>query len=583
MPEVRHWLLIALTCCLSCFYSTSVLAQINVSVQINGIEPQLEANVRSLLSIEQQKNHHLLSEGRLQRLHAKAPEEIRSALQPFGYYRPVIEKSLVQNADDAWTASYQIQAGPALTISELKLDFDASLQQDEAFQALIKNPPLKVGDVFNHAVYDDFKARLSKYALEQGYFNAQFTRHRVEVDLDSYTARINLQFSGGHRYTFGEVILQQSVLDDALLLRYIPFEKGEPYSLQQMIELQQALNDSQYAQTVEVSPGDPIDDQYEIPVIVKLTPRKPHRFTIGLGYGSDTGARAKFGWQMPRLNQRGHRLDTEARISELGYSLSGNYHVPVFNPRTDQLSYKAGVVNETTDTSESTLRIISATLKHNRGNWREYISLNYQQEDFTVADDSGDSTLLMPGISWSRTWGDQFIHAFDGLRFDISLRGANDQFMSDTSFTQLQGGIKAISPLNRDNRIIARGRLGSTWTDEFNQLPSSVRFFTGGAQSVRGYAYESLGPQNEDGEVVGGKLLMVGSIEFEHSFNSRWGVAVFYDGGNAIDDFSEKLARGSGLGVRWQSPVGPVRIDLARALSDEEKSWRIHINIGPDL
>lgn len=583
MPEIRHWLLIILTCSLGCFYSASALAQINVDVKISGIEPPLEANVLSLLSIEQQKNHHLLSEGRLQRLHDKATEEIRSALQPFGYYRPVIEKSLSQTAEAKWTAHYQIQAGPALTIAELNLTFDSSLQQDKAFQALIKKPPLKVGDVFNHAIYDDFKANLSKYALEQGYFKANFSQHRVEVDLDSYSARIDLQFNGGNRYTFGEVILQQSVLNDALLRRYIPFEKGDPYSLQQMIELQQALNDSQYAQTVEVAPGDPDDERYEIPVIVKLTPRKPHRFTIGLGYGSDTGARAKFGWEMPRLNQRGHRLDTEARVSELGYSLSGNYHVPVFNPRTDQLSYSAGVIKETTDSSESTLRNIGVTLKHNRGNWREHISLNYQQEEFIVADDSGDSTLLMPGISWSRTWGSQFIHAIDGLRFDISLRGANDQLMSDTTFTQLQGGIKAISSLNRDNRLIYRGRLGSTWTDEFNQLPSSVRFFAGGAQSVRGYSYQSLGPLNENGEVVGGKMLMVGSIEFEHSFNSRWGVAVFYDGGNAIDDFDEKLARGAGLGMRWQSPVGPVRIDLARALSDDDKSWRIHINIGPDL
>lgn len=583
MPEVRHWLLIAFTCCLSFFYSASILAQINVSVQISGIDSSLEANVRSLLSIEQQKNHHLLNEGRLQRLHDKAPEEISKALQPFGYYRPLIEKSLKQNTEDTWTASYQIQPGPALTIAEFKLTLDHSLQQDEAFQVLLKNLPFKAGDVLNHAVYDNFKASLSQYALEQGYFNAKFIQHRVEVDLESYTARIELQFAGGRRYSFGEVKLQQSVLSDALLRRYIPFKKGDPYSLEQMIELQQALNDSQYAQTIEVAPGEPDDENYEIPVIVKLTPRKPHRFTIGLGYGSDTGARGKLGWQMPRLNQQGHRLESEARVSELGYSISGNYHVPVYNPRTDQLSYNAGVIKETTDSSESTLRNLGITLKHNRGNWREYISLNYQQEDYAVADDSGDSSLLMPGISWSRTWGKNFIHAIDGLRFDISLRGANDQLISDISFTQLQGGIKAISPLTRNNRIIARGRLGSTWTNDFNQLPSSVRFFAGGAQSVRGYAYESLGPVNEDGEVVGGKLLMVGSIEFEHSFNNRWGVAAFYDGGNAIDDFSEKLARGAGLGLRWQSPVGPVRIDLARALSDEEKSWRIHINIGPDL
>ena len=155
--------------------------------------------------------------------------------------------------------------------------------------------------------------------------------------------------------------------------------------------------------------------------------------------------------------------------------------------------------------------------------------------------------------------------------------------ISDTNFSQAQGGIKAISSLNRHNRIIARGRLGSIWTQEFEQLPSSVRFFAGGSQSVRGYSYQSLGPVNSDGKVVGGKLLMIGSIEYEHSFSDQWGGALFYDAGNAMDNIVEKLERGAGFGFRWKSPVGPVRIDFARAMSQEGRPWRIHINIGPDL
>ena len=110
-----------------------------------------------------------------------------------------------------------------------------------------------------------------------------------------------------------------------------------------------------------------------------------------------------------------------------------------------------------------------------------------------------------------------------------------------------------------------------------------MRFFTGGAQSVRGYAYQSLGPVDANGEVTGGKYLVVGSIEFEHSFKNKWGVAAFYDVGNAINDISDDLKKGTGIGVRWKSPVGPVRIDLASAISLEGNPWRIHITIGPDL
>lgn len=209
--------------------------------------------------------------------------------------------------------------------------------------------------------------------------------------------------------------------------------------------------------------------------------------------------------------------------------------------------------------------------------------MNYEQEDYVVADESGSSTLIIPGVNWNRIWGNNFIYAIDGLRFDIGLRGASDKLASDISFVQLQGGLKAISTLGSDDRIIARGNLGRTVTQDFDQLPTSLRFFTGGGTSVRGYGYQALGPVDDDGDVVGGKYLMVGSLELEHSLNGKWGVAVFYDAGNAADDLSVKLERGAGFGFRWKSPVGPVRVDLASAISREGQPWRLHINIGPDL
>ena len=579
MPILQRVLLTLLLC----LCSATVFAQASVVVEISGIEKPLEENVRLFLSIEQQKDNALLSEGRLRRLHKKALLEISSALQPFGYYRPVVESSLTLISPERWKASYQIDPGPALRIAELNITISETMRNDPEFETLLSKLPLHKGDVFDHLQYENIKSSLARLAAERGYFNAQFVEHRVEIDLDNYEARVFLNYAGDVRYRFGEVTLQQDVLDDDLLRRYIPFETGSPYTLGELIDLQQALNDSDYFRTVEVSPGQALADSDEIPVTVALTPRKRHRYSFGLGYGTDSGARTKFGWQIPRVNTKGHRFDTELKLSQIGYSLSANYRVPVLNPRTDQMIYSAGVINEKTDTSDSTVRTVGASLKRSRGDWRESISLNYQQEDFIIADTSGDSTLLMPGISWSRTWGDSFIYAIDGLRFDISFRGASDKVVSDTNFFQAQGGIKAINTPIRNNRIIARGSIGSTWTDNFNQLPSSVRFFAGGSQSVRGYSYQSLGPVDADGDVIGGKYLMTGSIEFEHYFESKWGAAVFYDAGNAMDSFSDKLARGVGFGMRWQSPIGTVRIDLASALTLDGNPWRIHINIGPDL
>ena len=579
MCKTWQWLLALV----ACFYCNTLFAQIDLVVDIRGIDTKLEKNARLYLSLVQQKESPLLTEGRLKRLHGQAAQEIANALKPYGYYRPEISSDLTRSNTGQWQATYTVDKGPPLPIAEFRLQLGRNLQQDPAFSRLIADLPLQEGGVFNHLQYESIKSDLVRLASERGYFHARFVQNQVVINLDTYVARVHLYYEGGARYRLGEVSLQQDVLDPQLLQRYIPFKRGDPYNLNQVIDLQYALNDSDYFSRVEVSTGEVEDTTREVPINVKLTPRKPHRYTLGLGYGTDTGARAKFGWEMPRVNESGHRISTEAAVSEIGYSLGVRYRIPVLDPRTDQLIYSAGVVNEETDTSESTLHTLGVALNRSQGQWRESIALNYQQEEFVIAGDEGDSTLLIPSVDWSRTWGEGFVNVLDGFRFDIGFRGASEKLISDTDFFQVQGGLKGITSVGRDYRLIARGRLGSTYTDEFNQLPSSVRFFAGGSQSVRGYAYQSLGPVDSSGRVVGGKHLMVGSIELERSLAGKWGVAVFYDAGNAIDDLDDELEHGAGFGLRWKSPIGPVRIDVASALTQPGEPWRLHINIGPDL
>lgn len=565
------------------FFSPGSHAQIKIDVDIDGVDKKLETNIRLFLSVEQQKEHALMTEGRLRRLHKKAPSEISNALQPFGFYRPIIKSELTRTSFGNWRVKYTIDPGPPLRIKTMNLFTNEEIQKDHAFQTFISDIPLHKGDIFNHIEYKNIKTGLVQLGAERGYVNARFTEHRVIVDLKAYEAHISLYYDGGRRYHYGEVRFNQDLLDPELLQRYVTFEKGSPFNLNELIDLQQALNDSNYFHIVEVSPAEVEKNTTEIPIDVSLQPRKYNRYSAGLGYGTDTGARTSFSWEVPRVNRKGHRFNTEAKLSELGYSLSAYYRVPILNPRTDQLIYSIGQINEKSDSSDSTVRTMGAALNRGRKLWRESLSLNYQQEEYIVGSDRGTSTLLMPGVNWQRTWGNHRVARLDGIRFETGLRGAHDSFISDTSFLQLHGGSKVINRLGERHRLIARANLGTTWAQDFHQLPSSVRFFTGGAQSVRGFAYQSLGPKDSGGAIMGGKHLLVGSIELEHSFNDKWGAATFYDVGNALDDFSDKLERGAGLGMRWQSPVGPIRIDLASAISRDNKPWRLHISIGPDL
>ncbi len=582
-PGVRHSPRLALALLLACLWAPTALAQPTVTVEINGIEDKLETNVRLFLSIEQQKNHPLLSPEQLRRLHKKASGEIASALEPYGYYRPVVDGRLVQESEDEWRAVYEIDPGARIPVATFELTLSQEMHEDPEFVALLEKRQVREGMPFSHVEYDEFKSSLSRLANERGYFAAKFRRHRVEIDLDAYVARIYLDYDGGPRHVFGEIKIDQSVLDDDLLWRFVNFSRGDPYTLNRLLELQRALTNSDYFQSVEISPGEPIEGTIEVPIDVVLTPRKRHRFDLGVGYGTDTGARTKFGWKMPRVNRRGHRFDTELRLSEIGHSLLANYRVPVLNPRTDQIVYSIGEVEEDFESGTSNKRTVGVSLNHGRGAWRETLSLDYQLEDFSIDNESDTSTLLIPGVSWSRTWGRDFINVLDGLRFDIGLRGASESLVSDTSFAQLRGSLKFITSLGPRDRIIMRGGFGTTETRDFDDIPSSLRFYAGGSNSVRGYAYQSLGPTDDDGEAIGGRYLLQGSVEYEHYFDDRWGMALFYDIGNAVDDLNDDLERGAGFGLRWKSPVGPIRVDLANAITSDDEDWRLHINIGPDL
>ncbi len=564
-------------------FTTPLFADVTVSVDIQGVNPEIEKNIRLYLSIVQQNKVTTTSPTRLHLLHRIATQEIRKAIQPYGYYQASIESSLSKDQENNWLARYKITLGAPVIISTYDFKMSAELLLDNEFTKLLKNLQIHSGEIFNHIRYETLKTELALLAAERGYFEARFSKHEVTVDLENLSAKIQLHFISGKRYHFGNVKLQQNSLNPEFLQRYIPFKKFDPYTFSDMLELQQSLSDSDYFRTVEVAPLKIDSTKLEIPVKVILTPRNYSRYSAGVGYGSDTRARAKLRWEIPLLNNRGHRISAETRVSELGYNISAQYRVPVYNPRSDQIIYNTSIENKVTETSENTVRTIGASLNHNRGAWRESIALNYQQEVFFIASAESRVRTLIPSISWTRIWGADFINIFDGLRFDFNVRGASNDIFSDTNFYQVTGSLKGINPLGKSNRLISRGKLGGTWLNEFEQLPKSLRFFSGGATSVRGYGFETLAPVNDKGEIIGGRYLMEGSLELEHSFNEKWGAAIFIDAGSAINDLNDKLARGAGIGLRWRSPIGPVRIDIANALSRDDNPWRLHITIGPDL
>jgi translocation and assembly module TamA len=557
------------------------LHAIRLKVEVEGVRRELERNIRSVLSLEKLDKDEL-SEERIRRLHADATEEIAEALEPFGYYRPLVRSELRQEGDQ-WIARYEVDPGPVMKVASVDLRVVGDGGDDPRFREIMDDFPVKRGADLFHPDYEEGKQALVELAAKEGYLDAEFQQNQIRVDLERYQADVVLHYDTGPRYRFGDVRFNGSILDEDLLTGYINFKRGEPLDVNKILELQNALSDSPYWSRVEVVTRQDQAQGLEVPIDVDLVPAKAMRFSGGLGYGTDSGPRARGAWELRRLNRRGHRAEAEIQASQIRQSLQTSYFIPGPYPRTDVLSFNVGYEREDTDTSLSETGLIGAQRTQSRGGWREALSLTYQREDFEVGLDEGISSLLVPGASWERVKADDRIFTTNGYRLRLGIQGAEGSVLSDSSFVQGNVQAKAIRTLGERNRINGRAEFGYTATDEFRELPPRFRFFAGGDQSVRGFAYQALGREDEAGNIIGGESLMVASLEYEIRFLEKWGAAVFYDTGSASESFGGVLARGAGLGVRWRSPIGPIRADVAWALSDEDRPIRFHLNIGPDL
>lgn len=556
-----------------------------LTVEIDGVEGALRDNVEAYLQIRQliEDDRPLPGEARLRWLHNRAEEDIREALAPFGYYRPEIESRLTET-DDGWLAAYTIDPGPQLPIAELDLQLTGAGQDDAALQQILADTSLAEGDTLDQRRYEQLKSALQSAATERGYFDARLTTNRILIDLDDYQARVILHYDTGERYRFGAVEFVEPNLTPALLQRYVPFQPGDPYYAPDLLALQSELLASEYFDQVIIDASPNAAVEREIPVKVEMTMRKRSKYTFGLGYATDTGARGRAGLERRWINRFGHSLEAQTFVSQIRSSLGAAYVMPGDDPRTDSDRFRIKFDSEDSDTRE----FVNATFGYSRqfqdGPWTKIYNIDYLWEKFDSGSERKTTTLLMPGLRWNRVEAADRLRVERGWSLTLEARAAAEPLLSSLSFAQFGANFKGIYSISRDHRLIGRTRLGTTLIadDDFPDFPTSLRYYAGGDNSVRGYSLDSIGPVDDDGVVIGGKYLLVGGLEYDYRLRDDWSVAAFVDAGDAFNDTPE-LKFGAGFGVRWQSPVGPVRLDLAHGFEEPGDAFRIHFSIGPEL
>ena len=555
-----------------------------VQVEITGdLTETHRRNIRSHLSLVRAADRTTLSTALFNRLYGNATRETARALEPYGYYAPVITLSKRQQ-NGVWLVRLQVDTGRPVVIEDLRVEVRGPGEQDQVLRRTVERLPLHPGEVLDHPRYEAAKEALIVRAIDSGYLKAAYTASRVEIRRRDHAAAVHLRLDTGPRYQFGPITFSRDFIDHDLLHKILPVREGAPFTPKNLARLRQALFNVGYFSTVDLEYDLDAVVAAAVPVRVELHPAPAHRYAVGLGYGTDTGIRGTLEYANRYLNSRGHQLDLRLQPSERKSTFSSAYTIPLGDPRRDRLSLLAGYEIENYDNIESNLFKSTVSRDHfrERGEFSTY--LQYLDERYDTGLDSGHAALFIPGVRGILYLADDRVNATHGLRLAASLSGSHEGPLGDVSFLQATAGAKGILSAFDKYRLIGRTDLGTTVVDDLDDLPLSLRYFAGGDQSVRGYGYKKIGPADREGNIVGGRYLFTWSLELERELFDQWSAAVFYDAGSAMNSFTDlTMKEGAGAGIRWNAPFGQVRLDLARAIDDGGNSWRVHLTLGADL
>jgi len=558
-------------------------AAAGLKVAVRGVDGVERANVEARLSILGYAGEGGEDEAEIRRLHRRAEDDIRGALQAYGYYGPQVRGRL-SGSGAGWSAVYDVDPGSPTLLETVRLELTGKGQQFPALVQAVAGSRLRSGARLQHAAYEGTKAALARAAYDNGFLDARFTAHMLRVDPAHQRADAELVLDTGPRYYFGEISVEQEGLDAEFLRRYVPIREGEPFAPALLLQAQFALSDLGYFATVEVQPHRERAVERRVPITIATTPRPPRRYDASAGYGTDTGARLGLGAEFRRLTDRGHRLRTDLRVSEIKNSIGTDYRIPLGNRAGENFGIATAYTDEDVGDGFSRTYDLAFTLSRTPGDWQRQLYLKHRYEQSFVPDTGLDSArLVMPGLTLIRGELDDPIHARLGWSLFADVHGAHEAYVSDVSFLQGRTLLRGALPLGQRARLLLRAEFGASLVAEFDQLPASQRFFAGGDQSVRGYSYQSLGPTDADGNVTGGKFLTTYSVEAEVRIAGNWGAAVFADAGGADDDPNPSLSRGVGAGLRYRAPVGTLQLDLAHPLDGDETGVRPHLGIRVGL
>ena len=551
-------------CCVSllCLSGSAVAA--NVRLQVEGLSGQLEKNVRAQLSTIESDE---VTPDR--RFRARVDDAIREGLKALGYYQPTIEFDLRPPPKKGRQVLIaKVTPGVPVLIGGTDVVLRGGARTDKDYLKLLDTRPA-IGTVLNQGDYENFKKSLTSIALRKGYFDSEFTKAQLGIALGLHKAFWDIDYNSGERYRFGHVTFEGSQIRDEYLQNLVPFKEGDEYESKDLAELNRRLSATGWFNSVVVAPQfDKARETKVLPLTGVVSPRTENTIETGVGYSTDVGPRVKATWKKPWMNSYGHSLTTSTSISAPEQTLDFSYKMPLLKNPLEQYYLVQGGFKRTdlNDTESDSTTLVASRYWDLSSGWQRAINLRWSLDHFTQGEITNTTMLFYPGVMISRTrsrgglmptWG-------DSQRYALSV--SNTAWGSDIDFVLLTAQQSWIRSLGPSHIFIGRWSAGWIESDSFEQVPPDLRFFVGGDLSIRGYDYESISPKNEKGELEGGSKMYTVSIEYQYNVTGNWWGAAFFDAGQSSHEFNfGDIKKGAGFGIRWLSPIGLVKLDIAKA------------------
>jgi len=520
----------------------------------------------------------------LRRLVAEAVPEVRQTLNAEGWFSPRVETS-VEPAGGGWVVHIKVDPGEPTRVTAVELHFAGAVTRsgpegEARMKAAREAWSLPVGSRFRQADWAAAKARALAALSALRYAGASIAASEARIDPASRSAVLSVSFDSGPPFYIGPIEVSGTRrVDPQVAKNFSTVRRGDPWSRERIALYERRLVESGYFAGAQIDIDRDPAKAAAAPLRVQVIEGRRQHLNAGIGYSTDAGVRGNLGYRNGnvRIASQPWRWRSNLRADSKTQTLEGALDGP---PRPGGSWDTYGFSLERSDIENETTLGARVGYAYNWGLERNpsHVGLEWSSETRKIPGLPDDGRYAVY-LSWRKTLRhtDDFLDPRRGYLGSIEL-GSAIPGLTTEDFQRALATFNLFAPAGPRDDFQFRLQGGYVRAATRQGIPSAYLFRTGGDQTVRGYAYESIGVQ-EGAAIVGGRYLTVASAEYDHWLTPEWGAAAFVDAGNAFDDLSErKLKVGYGIGARWRSPIGPFRIDLAYGVAT--RKFRLHFSAG---